>query len=148
MPMFQLGEMVVSKLDSIVSEVETWLNQKIAAQEKLELWEEPVLLPSELEKKGQLIQDAIRRAVRDASKPKPKQKSTTASSTSTNTSSEATVMSEAETAVTETALPDAMDDPVSIEAEEITSTTTTTITSTIIVDEPEPTSVEVKHEEL
>ena len=145
MPIFQLGEMVVSKLDSIVSEVDTWLNQKIAAQEKLELWEKPVLLPSELEKKGQLIQDAIRRAVLDASKPKPKQKSTTASSAPTNTSSEATEMSEAETTVTETASPDAMDDP---EVEEITSTTTTTITSTIIVDEPEPTSVEVKHEEL
>jgi hypoxia up-regulated 1 len=140
---FQLDEKSLSKLDQLASDVETWLKEKLAAQESLELWEEPVLLTSELEKKGTQIQAALRKALLDQAKPKPKSK-TSSSSTSTATGSQTD-----STATSSAAASNQTDTPVYSEVdEEPEETVTTTITSTVIDDEAEPTSGEIKHEEL
>ena len=135
--LFQLDEKSVNTLDSVVMEVETWLTQKSAAQEKLDLWEEPVLLLTEIERKASQVQLALQKAFLDQTKKtKPK---TSTSATTTSTSSTST---ETPTVTTE-------EKPLYTEVEddvEEAETTTETITSTIIVETAS--TEERKHEEL
>ena len=86
-PLFQLDEKSVNSLDSVVTEVENWLKEKIAAQEKLELWEEPVLLLTEIERKTSQLQSALRKIFLDQTKQKTKSKTSTST---TNTSTKST----------------------------------------------------------
>jgi hypoxia up-regulated 1 len=136
--LFQLDEDSVNSLDSVVTEAETWLTQKIAAQEKLDPWEEPVLLLTEIERKASQVQLALQKAFLDQTKKtKPK---TSTSATTTSTSSTST---ETPTVTTE-------EKPLHTEVEdddfEEADTTTETITSTIIVEAAS--TEERKHEEL
>jgi hypothetical protein len=139
--LFQLDDKSFQKLDSLTSEVETWLNDKLAIQAKLKDWEEPILLPSDLEKKSQDLQNMLRKILLEQSKPKPKSK-TSSSKTSTGKAS-----GETETATSSAAADSETGGPVYSDVEEDVETVTTTITSTII-EEPEPTAGEINHEEL
>ena len=93
--------------------------EKLAAQENLELWEEPTLLLTDLEKKSNQIQSALRRIILDSSKQKTK--STTSRTTTKMTSS------------TESVLSPKPKEYIGVDDEESTSTTTATVTSTIAV---------------
>jgi hypothetical protein len=146
---FQFEEKSIAGLETLISEVETWLSEKIAAQEKLKLWEEPVLLLNEIEKKGTQIQNALRKMVMEQAKPKakPKKSSTSSSSTSSTTtaSSETTGSASSSEASVESV---ETDKPIYTEVEEdLEETVTTTVTSMIIEEAASPTG-EIKHEEL
>jgi hypothetical protein len=143
--LFQLDDESIQKLDSITSEVETWLKDKLAIQAKLKDWEEPVLLPSDLEKKSQDFQNTLRKVLLEQSKPKPKPKSKTSTSSKMSTGTES---AETGTATSSAAEESQTGNPVYSDVEEDVETVTTTITSTIIEEEPEPTGGEIKHEEL
>lgn len=111
-----------------MTEVETWLNEKIATQEKLNLWEEPVLLLTELERKGNQVQSTLRKIFLEQAKQKSKSSTSTATTTK-HPESETPVHSEVE------------------EDSEQASRNTETLTATI--PETEATSkAERKHEEL
>lgn len=138
--LFQLDEKAITTLDSVVMEIETWLKERIAAQEKLNLWEEPVLLLTELERKGNQIQSALRKIFLDQTKTKSKTKSSTSTVASTAT---------AKPGETENASGGDSWEPMSSGVEddfEGTRTTTATVTSTII--EEAASKGDRKHEEL
>ena len=125
--LFKLDETAIKTLDSVVEEVDSWLSEKLAAQQKLQLWEEPVLLLTDLEKKSNQIQSALRKIIMDSSKQKTK--TTTATSKSTTS----TTTHSAESAVPTTEKYTEVNDEG--EDEESTITTTATVTSTIVVDD-------------
>jgi len=129
----QLDEKSIETLQGAVEEVETWLLEKSAAQEKLEDWEEPVLLLSELERKNIHLQTVLRKIVMDQAKTASKPKSSSSTSSSTTTvSATSTASKEAEVTV----------------AEEGTTTITETATIIETVDAEETGSTDRKHEEL
>ena len=130
---FLLDEKSIETLQGAVEEVETWLLEKSAAQEKLEDWEEPVLLLSELERKNIHLQTVLRKIVMDQAKTASKPKSSSSTSSSTTTvSATSTASKEAEVTV----------------AEEGTTTITETATIIETVDAEETGSTDRKHEEL
>lgn len=137
--LFKLDEKAIETLDSVVEEVESWLTAKRAAQDKLQLWEEPVLLLTDLEKKNNQIQSALRKIIMDASKQKTKSTSATKKAT-TSTSTQSVVPTE--------------ETYTEVNDDESTFTTTATVTSTIVVDDTSSSSTtptsksEMKHEEL
>jgi len=150
--LFQLDEKAIETLDSVVKEVDMWLTEKLGAQEKLQLWEEPVLLLTDLEKKSNQIQSALRKIIIDSAKQKTT-KSTTASATGKTT------MSSKESVSSSVPTPEVYIEVIDDEEEEEDSaiTTTATVTSTIIVDDTSSSSTtttstsskaEKKHEEL
>jgi len=133
---FLLNEKSLEALDAAVQEVETWLTEKIAAQEKLEDWDEPVLLLSDIERKNDHLQSVLKKIIRDQAKTATKTKS------SPSTTATATAKPSASTeADTEGHVAD---------DEEQTDTTAETVTSTRIddVDAEETSQTNRKHEEL
>jgi hypothetical protein len=89
-PIFVFDPQSLESLDAIVTEVENWFSEKLAAQEKLQLWEEPVLRLRDLEMKSNRVQIAIRKIVLEQAKAK-----TSSKKASTFTSSSSAVVSEA-----------------------------------------------------
>lgn len=149
--LFTFDEKSISSLESVVTEVESWLSEKLAAQAKLNLWEEPVLLLSDLEKKGNQIQSALRRMLLEQQKQKTSSKKT--SKTTSSASSSTTVL--AETSSTGV-VSESTETPVYTEVteEDELETYTTTATVTAIIEELEAEETETvssggpKHEEL
>ena len=84
-PLFQFDEKSLLTLETSVSEVERWLTEKIAAQGKLNLWEDPILRSTDLERKGNQLQNALRKILLEQ-QTKAKSKSKNMTSTSTRTS--------------------------------------------------------------
>lgn len=135
-----------------MTEVETWLAEKIAAQEKLKLWEEPVLLLTDLEKKGNQIQNALRKLLLEqkakTSSKKTSSKSTSSISSSTTVLAETTAPSKASESAEAPVYTEVKDE------DELEETYTTTATVTAIIEESEAEETEtagsggVKHEEL
>jgi hypothetical protein len=146
---FQFEEKSIAGLEILILEVETWLGEKIAAQVKLELWDEPVLLLNVIEMKGTQIHNALRKMVMEQAKPKakPKKSSTSSSSTSsTATSSSDTTGSASSSEASVESVE--KDKPLYTDVEEdLEETVTTTVTSTII-EEAASSTGEIKHEEL
>jgi 5S rRNA maturation endonuclease (ribonuclease M5) len=150
---FTFDEKSISGLESVVTEVETWFSEKLAAQEKLNLWEEPVLLLTDLEKKGNQIQSALRKMLLEQQK-KQKTSSKKTSKTTSRTESSTTVLAETATA---SVVLESVETPVYTEVGEEdeleeTYTTTATVTATIEESEAEETDTAsregIKHEEL
>jgi hypothetical protein len=145
-PLFGLEEKSIVNLETLTTEIETWLKKKLAVQEKLALWDEPVLNLSDLEKKGDQIQAALRKILLQQAKAKTTSKKSSSSKTTSTTSTSAS----SETTPTTSAA--AEETPVYSEVEDDmdeTITTTATVRSVIIEDEPEATEgTEIKHEEL
>jgi len=150
--LFTFDEKSISSLESVVTEVESWLSEKLAAQAKLNLWEEPVLLLSDLEKKGNQIQSALRRMLLEQQKQKTSSKKT--SKTTSSASSSTTIL--AETSSTGV-VSESTETPVYTEVteeDELEETYTTTATVTAIIEELEAEETETvssggpKHEEL
>jgi hypothetical protein len=152
---FHIDESLLTNLENVVSEVETWLKDKTTAQEKLKLWQEPVLLVADLQRKGDQIQAALRKLLLEQSKPRTKSKTTSSISTSSTSSPSESVASLADESTTlsasiSTASP-AEEVPLYTEVSEDSDTiytTTATVTSIIIEDEPEATTGSILHEEL
>ena len=152
--LFAFDENSISTLESVVTEVETWLTKKLAAQEKLKLWEEPVLLLSDLEKKGNQIQSALRKLLQEQQKKTSSSAKKSASKTTSSSPSSTTVLAETTTA---SVAAEETDGPVYTEVvddDEVQETYTTTETVTAIIEESEAEETEtagsggVKHEEL
>jgi hypothetical protein len=146
---FQFEEKSIAGLESLISEVETWLSEKIAVQEKLKLWEEPVLLLNEIEKKGTQIQNALRKMVMEQAKPKTKPKKSSTSSSSASSTATASSKTTASASSSEAPIESVeTDKPLYTEVEEdIEETVTTTVTS-MVIEEAASSTGEIKHEEL
>jgi len=130
---FLLDEKSLEKLDAAVREVESWLTEKIAAQEKLEDWEEPVLHLSDIERKNNHLQSVLKKIIHDQAKATAKTKSSSATAT-----------------VKPSASASADAEGYGADDEKQTDATTETVTSTIIedMDAEETSKTNRKHEEL
>jgi hypoxia up-regulated 1 len=148
--LFHLDEKSIKTLDSVVDEVETWLTEKIAQQEQLKLWEEPVLLLTDLEKRSNQIQSVLRKVFMDQAKTKTASKTSSTSSTAKSSST---------TEIVSTKLPsdptDApkSEDPVYVEDEDMddldrTATAMPSATETTIENVEATPATGRKHEEL
>ena len=153
-PEFHIDESLLKSVETVVTDVEAWLKEKIGAQENLELSQDPVLLVSDLQRKGDQIQSALRRMLLEQSKPKTKPKKTTSTSTSStseaNDSSSTNTPAQSSTASSSTSTePDEALVYTEVQDEsETTYTSTATVTSIIIEDGPETTTASIVHEEL
>lgn len=49
----------LKSLSDVYESVETWLTEKLTAQEKLKAWEDPAVRPGDLQKKGKELNDAL-----------------------------------------------------------------------------------------
>jgi hypothetical protein len=85
-PVFEFDAKSIAALQSVVTEVEAWLFEKLAVQEKLKLWEEPALFLNDLEKQGNQVQTALRKLIMEQAKAKISTKSTTSASSATSSS--------------------------------------------------------------
>lgn len=148
----QFDENATTTLETVVTEVEIWLKEKITKQEELKLWEEPVLLVEDVERKGLQIQETLRKILLQQAKSKggPKTSSKTTSSTSSKTQM-ASVAESVETTSTASTTGPPMEERLEPDLDDdIDETLTTTTTSTIMIErDPEPTTMaEIRHEEL
>jgi len=152
-------------LEKLVDETEKWLKEKLAQQEKLELWETPVLLASDIQQKADGLQAGINKLLREMMSAKTKSKSTSTKKESSSTTSSATSMSASDALPTESVTSENVEDG-EVELEGDFSTTTKTITSTVVVETTggtatetvtstvvvettaSPSSEDIKHEEL
>jgi hypothetical protein len=140
--LFEFDEKSIEQIESIVQEVETWLKETIKEQNELELWEEPVLFPSDLDNKGAQIQSIIRRVLLGQRKAQEKSKAS-AKSASQSTS----VTEDAETTSTESAAPEetADEDEIPNMDEENKPTTTE---EPLSVETESASAQQPRHEEL
>lgn len=147
---FQFEEKAVSNLESLVSEVETWLSEKIAAQEKLKLWEEPVLLLTDIEKKGTQLQNAFRKMLMEQAKPKTKPKKSSTSTSSASRTTAASGTTSVSSANSDTASAESVETgkPVYTEVEEDLEETVTTTVTSMVIEEAASSTGEIRHEEL
>lgn len=139
----QFDEDTLSTLESAVTQVERWLMEKVGEQEKRELWEEPILLLSDIERKIEEVQAVFRKILLRKSKPLHKAPQT---STSRATTASTAPSGETSTSSLPTETEDSADETTSKAADGFVGeeTVTTTITSTILETQTPP----VKHEEL
>jgi hypothetical protein len=146
--LFHLDEKAIKTLDSVVEEVETWLTEKIAQQERLKLWEEPVLRLTDLEKKNNQIQSVLRKVFMDQTKTKTAPKSSTSTTKSSSTTE--VVSTDRPSEPSDNPKPK---DPVSVEdgdkddLDEVTAAASS-VTETKKVDVEETPAPTPKHEEL
>jgi hypothetical protein len=134
------------------------LTEKLAAQKKLKLWEEPVLSLTDLEKKGNQLQNALRKLLLEQQQQQQQNKKTSSkrssSKTTSSTSSSTTVLAETTTARVASESAEAPVYTEVVDEDELEEIYTTTATVTAIIEESEAEETEtiggegIKHEEL
>jgi len=145
----QIDPKSLEPLERLVAETEKWLKEKLAQQEKLELWETPVLVVSDLQQKADSLQAGINKLLREMMNSKTKSKTSSSKKASSSTTSSSTSTSSSDALPTESVKSETVEDMEVELEEEDSSTTTETITSTIVVDTTaSPSSESIKHEEL
>lgn len=143
--LFHLDEKSIKTLDSVVEEVETWLTEKIAQQEQQKLWEEPVLLLTDLEKRSNQIQSILRKVFMDQARTETASRASSTSSTAKSSSTTEIVSTERPSKPTDDPKPRDVEDE---DKDDLGETTTPSMTEPKVVN-VEATSVpEQKHDEL
>jgi len=119
---FLLNEKSLETLDAAVQDVETWLTEKLAAQEKLEDWDEPVLLLSDIDRKNNHLQSVLKKLIRDQAKTATKTKSSSSTTATATAKPSASTEADMEGHVAEDEQRDATTIIEDVDAEETSKT--------------------------
>ena len=119
---FLLNEKSLETLDAAVQDVETWLTEKLAAQEKLEDWDEPVLLLSDIDRKNNHLQSVLKKLIRDQAKTATKTKSSSSTTATATAKPSASTEADMEVHVAEDEQRDATTIIEDVDAEETSKT--------------------------